>query len=66
MRLIVVVVLVLGLIVACDSKPPETNVFDAQVQALKKARETKQKVEEGERQRMEQIERQTQSSGEKQ
>lgn len=46
-------VLACALLAACgEPKPPEKTVFDPQVQALKKAREAEQKIQQGaERQR---------------
>lgn len=38
------VLLALGLLVACNDKPPEKTVFDAQLQSLKKARQVEDKV----------------------
>ena len=47
------------LLVACgESKPPEKTVLDPQLQAIKKAREVEQKLEDSAQRQREQIERQ--------
>lgn len=62
MRFVIAAGVLVGLLTACgDSKPPEKTVFDAPVQALKKAREVDKKVQDAAQQQREQIERETQS-----
>lgn len=62
MRHVIATGVCIGLLTACgDSRPPEKTVFDAQVQALKKAREVDRKVQDAAQQQRERIERETSS-----
>jgi hypothetical protein len=56
MRYGLAVLMVLGL-AACDSKPPEKTVFDAQVQAIKKARSVEGTLHEAAERQRENVEK---------
>ena len=55
----------LGLTACSDSKPPEKTVFDAQMQALKKAREVESTLQQNAEKQREGIERSESGAEEK-
>jgi hypothetical protein len=58
MRTLIVLFSILVMTAGCDSKPPQKTVFDPQVDALKKARATEQKVLDAAQRGRENVERQ--------
>ncbi len=54
MRLATSAISIAALVVGCDQPPPKKTVFDAQVQALKKARAVEGQIKQAAEQRREQ------------